>query len=361
MKARSLVTAGSNHGRSTAPKQLTGIREVARLAGVSVGTVSNVVNHPDRVSAETRAHVEAVVARLDFVPNRGAADLRRGRSRMIGLVLPDITNPFFADVARGAVDVAAERGYVAVLCNSDVNASKEEANLDLLEEQRVAGVLITPVGRLTDRLARLRSRQTGVVLVDRSAKAAEYCSVSVDDVFGGELAAGRLLASAGPTGSPALALVNGPASIRQCADRRRGAKRAMTKAGLPESLLIEITRRVMTVAEGVLAGEALLALPEIPKQVFCTNDLLAIGVLRALRKAGVSVPVDVAVIGYDDIERASDLPIPLTSVSQPQYQLGAKAINLLLAEIETNGTHRHEQVVFQPSLVERSTTSPSRD
>lgn len=341
-------------------RELTGIREVARLAGVSLGTVSNVINHPDKVSEGTRLHVLAVIGRLDFVPNRGAADLRRGRSRMLGLVVPDITNPFFAEVSRGAVDAAAESGYVAVLCNSDVDPDKEDASLELLEEQRVAGVLITPVARLSPRLERLRARHSGIVLVDRSAKATEYCSVSVDDVAGGDIATTHLLrpeATATRTGRR-IVLVNGPVSTRQCADRRKGARRAVARAGLAATEFVEISVPAMTVADGMTACAEILAKGPRPTGVLCANDLLAIGVLRVLTAGGIRVPDDIQVIGYDDIERARDLPIPLTSISQPNYDLGHRAAELLVDEIEQGARHRHERVVFQPTLVARQSTDP---
>lgn len=345
--------------RSGRSRSLTGIREVARLAGVSLGTVSNVVNRPDKVSEQTRRHVQAVIERLDFVPNRGAADLRRGRSRMLGLVVPDITNPFFAEVSRGAVDAAARYGYVAVLCNSDIDPQKEDASLELLEEQRVAGVLITPVSRISARLERLRARRSGIVLVDRAARATEFCSVSVDDVAGGEIATAHLLRpGAAPDGvTREIVLVNGPTSMRQCADRRKGARRAATRAGLTESSFTELTMAAMTVADGVAASERILAATHLPTGIFCANDLLAIGVQRRLSAAGVRVPEQIQVVGYDDIERASDIPIPLTSVAQPNYDLGHRATELLVAEIEQGEQHRHERVVFQPTLVPRQSTA----
>jgi LacI family transcriptional regulator len=337
-------------------KPLKGIREVAHLAGVSQGTVSNVLNHPERVSVKTRKHVEAVIERLGFVPNRGAADLRRGHSHTIGLVLPDITNPFFAEVARGAIAAAAARGYVAVLCDSDLDAGKEAINLNLLEEQRVAGVLLIPVGQVPERLARLRARDIGVVLVDRAATSADFCSVSVNDIGGGEIATAHLL-EGGPTKQ--ITLVNGSASIRQCSDRRHGCRRAIRLAGLPADALIEIVVPAMTVLEGAKAGRVMIDSGRLPDAVFCANDLLAIGVLRAFAAAGVSVPDQVRIVGYDNLDRGHDLPIPLTSIRQPSYQLGHRGSELVIAEIE-DSAHQHERLVFGPAVVPRATSAGPR-
>lgn len=338
-------------------KPLTGIREVARLAGVSVGTVSNVLNRPEKVSAATLQRVEQVIERLDFVPNRSAADLRTGRSRMIGLVVPDITNPFFAEVARGAVDAASRQGYVVVLCNSDQDIDKQNGYLDVLEEQRVAGVLINPIGAIPTRLSRLRDRGSGVVLVDRTAKVSDYSSVGVDDVRGGQVAVEHLLG----LHARHIAMVNGPSSLRQCSDRRRGARRALANAGRSADDLVEIVSPTMTIHAGVDAVERLLALDPRPDAIFCTNDLLAIGVTRALSQAGYTVPDDIAVMGYDDVDLAAEAPVPLTSIGQPKYELGQVATDLLLNEISVGNGVKHERVVFQPQLTVRASTTRERE
>lgn len=340
--------------RGSSAKPVTGIREVARLAGVSVGTVSNVLNRPEKVSEATLKRVERVIERLDFVPNRGAADLRTGRSRMIGLVVPDITNPFFAEVARGAVDAASQQGYVVVLCNSDQDIDKQNGYLDVLEEQRVAGVLVNPIGSIPSRLSRLRDRGSGVVLVDRTAKVSDYSSVAVDDVRGGQIAVEHLLG----LGAQNIAMVNGPTALRQCSDRRRGARRALSNADRAPDDLTEIVSPIMTIHAGVSAVDQILALDTRPDAIFCTNDLLAIGVTRALAQAGHTVPDEIAVMGYDDVDLAAEAPVPLTSIGQPKYELGHVATELLLKEIPAGSEAKHERVVFQPQLTIRASTTP---
>lgn len=330
----------------------SGIREVAQLAGVSIGTVSNVLNRPEVVAERTRQRVLAAIERLNFVPNRGAADLRSGRSRMIGLVVPDITNPFFAEVARGAVDAAAESNVAVVLCNSDQDPAKEDRYLEVLEEHRVAGVVINPVAAIPERLAELRDRGSKVVCVHRSVKTSDYCSVAVDDVQGGRLATEHLLG----LGGRHIALVNGPVSLRPCADRRRGARQAVKAAGLPAGALVEVERPTMTIKDGVEAADHLLKGSRLPDAIFCTNDLLAVGVTRRLTQAGLSVPGDVAVAGYDDIDLAAEATIPLTSVGQPKYGLGHRATQLVLAEITEPDGHRHERVAFHPQLTVRESS-----
>jgi LacI family transcriptional regulator len=342
-----------------------GMKDVASLAGVAVGTVSNVLNHPDLVRPLTRARVEAAMEELGFIPNGSARQLRAGRSRCLGLVVLDVTNPFFTEVARGVEDYAQAAGYAVILCNSDEAHDKERQYLRVLEEQRVRGILITPVHGRSPELRRIRDRGTPVVLLDRPGSAAQ-CSVAVDDRRGGEIAVTYLLG----LGHRSIALVNGPTAIRQCADRRWGAYRAVEQAGLdPGQVLTEVPVPAMNPRGGAAAAGDLLhgehgehgehaerGRQGKPTAVFCTNDMLALGLLRGLSQAGVSVPGDLAVVGYDDIEFAADAAVPLTSVRQPKYQLGRAAAELLLDEADRPAEHEHRRIVFTPELVVRASS-----
>ncbi|GAB3981449.1 LacI family DNA-binding transcriptional regulator [Actinoallomurus acanthiterrae] len=327
-----------------------GIREVAQRAGVSPGTVSNVLNRPERVAAPTRARVEQAIRELGFVRNGSAATLRAGQSRAIGLVVLDVGNPFFVAVARGVEDVVSDRDHAVILCNSGESPDREARNLRVLAEQRVRGVLITPTDEDLSRLDLLRQRGVAVVLVDHPATG-DVCSVSVDDVAGGDLAVAHLLAR----GAERLAYVTGPLAIRQCADRRKGARRALRTAGLPARALEDVVVPEMNASGGALAAEKLLA-GDLPDAIFCANDLLALGVLRALAQAGVRVPDDVTLIGYDDIEFSSAAAVPLSSIRQPTYQLGKIATELLLDECDAPAGHAHQQIMFQPELVVRESS-----
>ena len=342
-----------------------GMKDVASLAGVAVGTVSNVLNHPDLVRPLTRARVEAAMEELGFIPNGSARQLRAGRSRCLGLVVLDVTNPFFTEVARGVEDYAQAAGYAVILCNSDEAHDKERQYLRVLEEQRVRGILITPVHGRSPELRRIRDRGTPVVLLDRPGSAAQ-CSVAVDDRRGGEIAVAHLLS----LGHRSIALVNGPTAIRQCADRRWGAYRAVEQAGLdPGQVLTEVPVPAMNPRGGAAAAEDLLGEQgeqgeqgehHKPTAVFCANDMLALGLLRGLSQAGVSVPGDLAVVGYDDIEFAADAAVPLSSVRQPKYQLGRAAAELLLDEADRPAEHEHRRIVFTPELVVRASSGPGQ-
>jgi LacI family transcriptional regulator len=336
----------------------TSIKEVARRAGVSLGTVSNVLNRPDMVSPRTRQRVLDAIKELGYVRNDSARQLRAGRSRTVAIVVLDVSNPFFTDVVGGAEAVVEEAGGMLIVCNSGEDPVRERRHLDVLEEQRVLGLLITPVGNgRQPRLDRLVERGIPVVLVDRGSGHPSRCSVAVDDVLGGRLAAEHLAEG----GHRKIAYVGGPFSITQVADRHAGAAAALADHGRGVDLQVVETRS-LSVAAGRSAAEELATLPgtKRPTAIFCANDLLALGVLQGLTVRGLRVPDDVALVGYDDIDFAAAAAVPLSSVRQPREQLGRMAAQLLLEEAGDGGRHEHRHVVFQPELVVRQSSDYSR-
>lgn len=327
------------------------VRDVARLAGVSVATVSNVMNRPHVVTAATQDRVQAAMDQLGFVRNRAAAQLRGSQSLSVGVVVLDVGNPFFTDVARGIEDRITQDGGMVSICSTDETMQKETRYLRMLEEQGVRGLLIIPSGSSLRHLQAIARRGTPVVMLDRASRSVDLCAAAVDDVRGGELAAAHLLAH----GHRRIAFLNGPSSIRQCVDRRRGAARAVRAAGLdPDQTLVDVQTSSPKADGADPAIELLLEWPQPPTAIMCVNDLLAIGTLRALLDRGVRVPADMSVVGYDDIEFVSLVSVPLTTVRQPKYQLGYTAADLLLTESEPG--HRHRQVLLQPELVARAST-----
>ncbi|GLZ46292.1 LacI family transcriptional regulator [Actinomycetospora sp. NBRC 106375] len=329
------------------------MKDVAARAGVSLGTVSNVLNRPERVSPATRERVESAIAELGFVRNESARHLRSGRSRSLAYVVLDAANPFFTDVAAGVQHGADAAGLATYLCDCGGDAGRQARYLDLLAEQRVQGVLVTPVDDADARLQSLPRRGTPVVVVDRRA-GPTHCSVTVDDVTGGALAVGHLV----ELGHERIAVVGGPATLGQVADRVTGARAALEHAGRDPEDLVVLETAGLTVAEGRRAGERLAGLParRRPTGVFCANDLLALGLLQRSVHWGLRVPDDLAIVGYDDIEFAEAAAVPLTSVAQPRDLLGRTAVDLLLAEVAAGDGHEHRQVVFDPELVVRAST-----
>lgn len=327
------------------------IADVAAHAGVSVGTVSNVLNRPHAVAPATRQRVHAAITHLGYVPNEAARSLAAGRRRAIGLIVPDVTNPFFADLTRGAEQVADQRDVVVMLYSSGESGEREARYFDRLESQRVQGILASPVHEAVPAVTDLARRGTPVTLVDRGSSRRDLCCVSVDDHTGGRLAAEHLIA----TGHRRLAFIGGPLSIPQVAARLAGAHAICAAAGATLEVIETETVSVVT-GRGVGAALAGRSASARPDAVFCANDLLALGLLQAVSGHGLRVPAELAIVGYDDIDYAAAAAVPLTSVRQPRTELGRVAAELLFEEIAEPGQHRHRQVVFQPELVVRQSS-----
>ncbi len=331
------------------------MREVAAAAGVSVGTVSNVLNAPDKVAPATVERVQSAIDRLGFVRNDAARQLRAGRSRSVGLVVLDVGNPFFTAIARAAERRAGDHNLTLLLGTSDDDPVRERAYIDAFDEQRVFGLLLSPIGDDLTRLAALQNRGTPVVLVDRDGSGTPFDSVAVDDVAGARLAVDHLC----ETGCRRIAFVGGPGELRQVRDRRKGAAQAAAARG---AALEVIDTPALTVLEGRAVGERLAARrpADRPDGGVCANDLLAIGVLQALALMDrIAVPGDIALVGYDDIDFARSAVVPLTSVRQPTETIGATAIDLLMHAVDDpddplKRAARH--VLFQPELVVRAST-----
>ncbi|GLY65854.1 LacI family DNA-binding transcriptional regulator [Amycolatopsis taiwanensis] len=327
---------------------MVGIKDVARRAGVSIGTVSNVVNRPHVVSPATRSRVLSVIEELGYVRDESARQLRAGRSRIMALLVLDLGNPFFVDVARGAEEAAHDAGLNVITCNSGQRLDLEASYLSMLAEQRVRGVLLSPVDTSGEALQTFQRSGIPYVFVDRKIPAVKASSVSVDDVAGGALAAHHLV----ETGHRRIAFVNGPSILTQCRDREAGVRSAVADVELSV-----LETAALDVASGRDAGARLLGMNPRPTAVFCVNDLLALGVLQTMVGAGVRVPAEMAIVGYDDIEFAGAAAVPLTSVRQPAKRLGRTAAELLIAETAGGDEPvQHQEVVFAPELVVREST-----
>lgn len=328
------------------------IKDVARSAAVSVGTVSNVLNHPDKVSPDTITRVQATIAELGFVRNDAARQLRAGDSRTIALLVFDAANPFFADLARGAEDSATEDGYQVLLANTSESSERELSYLDLFEEQRVHGILISPYGDVEKRLEGLKKFGIPSVLVDRVSPKKRFSSVSVDDVAGGIIAVEHLLSK----GRKNIGFVGGPLDIPQVRDRLQGAQEAVRQT--PGAQLTIFETLATTVLEGRRLGQEILKLSSgsRPEALFAANDLVAIGLLQALVATGnLSVPDDIALVGYDDIDFATSAIVPLTSIRQPSALIGETALALLNEEAQ-EPSMKPRSIVFQPELIVRAST-----
>jgi len=334
-----------------------GIKDVARLAKVSQGTVSNVLNHPDRVSKARRQAVQEAIQTLGFVRHEAARHLRAGYSSTVGLLLLDAWNPGFLDIARGVEDTTTARGLTVLISNSARDTEREKTYLRLFSEQRVAGLIVVPHDQFAEGLHRIRSGGVPVVVVDRAETGDQGLSVAVDDVTGGQLAAQHLIG----LGHRHLAFVGDEGAAVPVHDRLMGVRKAVaqavTQAGA--DIRLDVLPADLTAEAGRDMGEQLAAMPaaERPTAVTAAIDLLAFGVLQVLLRHGIRVPEDISLVGYDDIPFTRQLSVPLTTVRRPHYDMGTTAAEMLTTAISgTTPPTRH--VVFAPELVVRDSTGP---
>lgn len=328
------------------------VKDVALKAGVSVGTVSNVLNRPELVTDTTRARVEAAMRDLNFVRNATAQQLRVGTSQTVGAVLLDLSNPFYTAVVRGIEDRLSEQNLALMVGSSDENPDREARFLRLFAEQGVRGVVITPSEGTEQHLEMLGKLGIPCVLLD--ARSETNASVGVDNVWGAREAVRHLL----DQGHRTIAFINGPPHLQQCVDRLEGARRAVQEAGLDvDETLIVRQVEAMTADEGQEAFVAILDNPgPKPTATFCINDIVALGVMRELRRRRLEIPDRMAVVGYDDVHFAAELMTPLTSVHQPMHELGWTAADMLLA-----GAPASEHKVFRPELIVRRSSRHGAD
>jgi LacI family transcriptional regulator len=330
--------------------------DVARHAGVSLGTVSNVINAPSKVAPATLDRVRASIDALGFVRNNLARSLAAGRADTLGFVIVDIGNSLFVDIARGAQEASAEHGMRLLLANSDVDLTAQDSYLDLFDEARVGGVLLAPLDGPLDGAARVRSHGRPVVLVNAPDPQSDACGVVVDEELGGYLATRHLLDS----GRRRLAFAGGPLTLHAVAQRLVGARRAIAEVGSGATLeVIETTK--LTTSEGLALGRALSGrtVDARPQGIVSAADALASGCVQALIYAGIRVPDDIAIIGYDNNHFASDSVVPISTIGQPGHEMGRIATELLLEEIRAPRAHEHRTITLEPELFARASTLPS--
>ena len=332
------------------------MKDVAQAAGVSVTTVSHVINETRYVSEDLRARVLQAMEELNYHPNILARSLRQGITHTIGLIVPDNSNPFFAEIARVAETVGFENDYSVILCNSDKNVERESAYINVLIAKQVDGVIFIAAGSEQQHLRELAAQGIPVVVADREVPQELADVVLVNHEQGGYDATRHLITS----GHRRIACIAGPSPLTPSADRVRGYRRALREAGIPieEELMVRCT-------ESYLGGETamaqLLRLDELPTAVFTYNDVTAIGALRAIRNAGLQVPEDLSIVGFDDIPLASAVVPALTTVAQPIADLATLATELLIARIQNSEEYEPGQrIVLDTKLVVRESCALPR-
>lgn len=327
---------------------MTTIRQVAKLAGVAPITVSRVINNTGYISAETRQKVEAAVSQLGYVPNSLSQSLRWKQTGMLALVLTDVTNPFWTTVARGVEDAASEAGYHVILCNTDESPQKQEEYLTALLQKRVDGVLLVPARDDLEDIQRVQMLKVPLVVLDRRLSQPVADAVRCDSESGAYQLTRLLL----ERGHRQIALLTGPEHVATATDRVTGYRRALREAGL-DSDAESVFYGAFTIQSGQDMALQALALNPRPTAIIAGNNFIAIGMMQALRAAGIRVPEEISVVGFDDLPASLLLDPFLTVAAQPAYEMGREATNLLIKRLAGDGAQAPQEVVLPVEIVER--------
>lgn len=336
------------------------IRDVARLAGVSTMTVSRVVNNSGYTSPATRLRVERAVEELGYVPNAVARHLRSKQTKAIALVVSDITNPFFTTIARGVEDLAGERGFAVMFCNTDESDDEEARYLRLLIERQVDGVLLVPAGSPRASIGLLRAHKVPLVVLDRRVPGLRVNNVRCDSEAGAHALARHLIG----LGHRRIGVLTGRRAISTSVDRVAGVRRALEEAGLAlDEALVRwggFNFGNANLADGHQMAESVLtATDDPPTALFAANNFIAFGTFRALRELDLRVPDDISVVAFDDLptEWVSD-PF-LTVAAQPAYEIGRRAAEMMIDSLVGEGTTTSQSVVLPfEVIIRRSTAAP---
>jgi LacI family transcriptional regulator len=334
------------------------MKDIARIARVSLGTVSHVLNNSANVRSPLRKRVLDAVQAAGYQPSQLARGLRRDKTNVIGMIIPDITNPFFPGVVRGAEDIAFSNGYRLVLCNTDNDHSKELVHLKELRTYLPAGLIVIPsnFSDLTTQAESYRRAGTGVVCVDRLPRDWVGASVTANNEEGA-LNATRHLIQMGHT---KLAMIVGPLHLTNAKERLSGFKRAIREAKI--HIAAEYLQETTFDKQGGYS-KTLLLLRMIPRPtaIFAGNDMIALGALRAIREVGLSCPEDISLMGFDDLDLAEATHPPLSSVSQSGYQLGTTAAHILIERLHGDKSPAKHVVLPTTLSLRGSVAAPAQD
>jgi len=328
------------------------LKDVALESGVNVSTASRALNNSYGVHEDTRRHVLKVAARLKYRANQVARGLVTGRSHSIGLVISDIRNPFFAEVARGAEDAAFRADRTLVLCNSDLNAEKQMRYIEWLLAKSIDGIVMNSVAPVGPALQdQLRAAGVPVVLLnlssaDRRVSQCRCSSVVADNVAGGEMAANYLIG----LGHVNVIHITGPRQHGSFTDRTKGFLRVFRDAGLPKP---DVIYGEHTVAAAYQSARQRLMSDRKTTAVFAGNDVIAFGCIRAMMEKGIRIPEDISIIGFDNIEMSEITSPPLTTIDQPKYETGKAAVEMLLSMAAKNGIREPEHRIIGVRVIER--------
>lgn len=328
---------------------MASIKEVAEAAGVSTATVSRVVSNSPHVRPEIRQRVMAAIDKLHYRPNLIARSLRSQQSNTLGLIVSDIRNPFFTSIGRAVEDIAYAEGFSVLLCNTDENAEKETIYLQLMRDANVAGVILAPTGQMLNELTKQRV-DVPLVVVDRDVIGADIDTVLLDNVD----SAYRLTTHLLDNGYRRIAAIFGQTSTTGW-QRKQGYEKALQSYALP--IHAEYTRYMQPRVEaGYQATMELLTLPQAPDALLASNSVIMEGALQAIRAHNLSIPNDIALVGFDETSWASLVQPAITIIAQPTYEIGKTAVELLLQRI-ADPTRPTRQIILKGQLLIRGSSA----
>jgi LacI family transcriptional regulator len=327
---------------------MTTIREVAKLAGVAPITVSRVINNSGYISEETRQKVEMAVSQLGYVPNTLSQSLRWKQTGVLALVLTDVTNPFWTTVARGVEDAASQAGYNVILCNTDESPKKQDSYLTALLQKRVDGVLLVPARDELDVIQRIQTLKVPLVVLDRRPSQLLVDSARCDSAQGAYQLTRLLL----ERGHRQIALLTGSPHVATSIDRLDGYRRALREFDLAESAEM-VLYGAFTLESGQEMTRLALAMNPRPTAIFAGNNFIAIGMMQSLHEAGIRVPEEMSVVGFDDLPASLLIDPFLTVAVQPAYEMGVQALKMLINRLTGDGTSAPQEVILPVEIVER--------
>jgi LacI family repressor for deo operon, udp, cdd, tsx, nupC, and nupG len=331
---------------------VTTIVDVAKLAGVSRSTVSRVLNNSPRVDQETRSRVFKAIEQLNYEPSVAARNLRKQETRMIAVLVPDISNPFFSRLLEGMEEVSIQHGYKIILCITGGDAGRELQYIRLIERKQVDGVILTALRNPLE-VIKPYLQYGPIVFANEYLDDDPLPSVSIDNVASSRMVTEHFI----ELGHRRIAFINGPEHIIICRDRRHGYVQALERAGIPIDDQL-VREGDYSMEGGFRCTEDLLKLPSPPTSIFAANDTMAVGVVKALQRQGLNIPEDVAVAGFDNNPYSTVVEPNVTTVDQPINEMGAQSVQLLLQWIEKREEPMESRrVVLQTSLCIRPSST----
>lgn len=334
------------------------MKDIAKIAGVSTNTVSRALNNKPEIDKETKRRIIEIANKLNYTPNSIAASLASNKTRTIGLVIPDISDPFFAQQTRGVEDTVRAKGFSVIIINTDENPEAELKAVNTFRGIRVAGIILTSVFPDTQHLKLLQDQKIPFVLLNRWSPAIETDYVINDNVAGAYAATKHLIKK----GHTRIAFITGIPKITSVQERLKGYRQAFQEANLPILEELIVHSESLDPQAGKVYARQLLSLQPRPTAILAYCDQLALGVYTAVKESKLSIPEDIALVGYDDIPFSAFFEVPLTTVAQPAYQMGSTASDILIERINAAREEKEEievanapkkQIVFKPQLVVR--------